>query len=108
MRNCERLKAKPSAKDAIEVILPKAGGTPVLAHPIQIRGMGPEGSEEFYANADKLIGRLKKQGLKGLECFHPDHSEEQAGRRLKLRKNTICILRPDRIFMEMIMARINT
>jgi hypothetical protein len=42
--------------------------------------MGEPGSEEFFANADKLIGRLRKQGLKGLECFHPDHSEEQSMR----------------------------
>ncbi len=72
-------KAKPSVKDAIEVII-KAGGTPVLAHPIQIKGMGIPGSEEFFENADKLIGRLRKKGLKGLECYHPDHNEEQAMR----------------------------
>ena len=72
-------KVKPLAKDAIKVIT-DAGGTPVLAHPIQTRGIGRPGSEEFYANIDKIIGRLKKQGLKGLECFHPDQNFEQSMR----------------------------
>ncbi len=72
-------KVKPLAKDAIEVIK-EAGGTPVLAHPIQTRGIGRPGSEQFYTNIDKIIGRLKRQGLKGLECFHPDQDFEQSMR----------------------------
>ena len=71
--------AKPLAKDAIKVIK-DAGGTPVLAHPIQTRGIGRPGSEKFYENIDKIIGRLKRQGLKGLECFHPDQNFEQSMR----------------------------
>ena len=71
--------AKPLAKDAIKVIK-NAGGTPVLAHPIQTRGIGRPGSEEFYEKIDKIIGRLKRQGLKGLECFHPDQNFEQSMR----------------------------
>ena len=70
---------KPLAKDAIEVIK-EAGGTPVLAHPIQTRGIGRPGSEEFYTNIEKIIRRLKHQGLKGLECFHPDQNFEQSRR----------------------------
>lgn len=69
-------KAGPRAPEALEVIR-KAGGTPVLAHPIQIRGIGEPGSEEFFANLEKIIAGLKRQGLKGLECFHPSHSEGQ-------------------------------
>lgn len=72
-------KVKPLAKDAIQVIK-NAGGTPVLAHPIQTRGIGRPGSEEFYGKIEKIIGRLKKQGLKGLECFHPDQNFEQSMR----------------------------
>ena len=70
---------KPLAKDAIKVIK-EAGGTPVLAHPIQTRGIGKPGSEEFYTNIEKIIKRLKYQGLKGLECFHPDQNFEQSMR----------------------------
>ena len=72
-------KGKPLAKDAIQIIK-EAGGTPVLAHPIQTRGIGRPGSEQFYENIDKIIGRLKRQGLKGLECFHPDQNFEQSMR----------------------------
>ena len=72
-------KVKPLAKDAIAIIK-EAGGTPVLAHPIQTRGIGRPGSEQFYTNIDKIIGRLKRQGLKGLECFHPDQDFEQSMR----------------------------
>ena len=72
-------KVKPLAKDAIQIIK-EAGGTPVLAHPIQTRGIGRPGSEQFYENIDKIIGRLKRQGLKGLECFHPDQDFEQSMR----------------------------
>ncbi|MDD4200858.1 MAG: PHP domain-containing protein [Eubacteriales bacterium] len=77
-RKCRAIKkVKPHAKDAMEVIL-KAGGTPVLAHPIQTRGVGKTGSDEFFENMDRIIGKLKTQGLKGLECFHPDQNFEQS------------------------------
>jgi len=61
-------------------VIKQAGGTPVLAHPIQTRGIGRPGSEEFFQNMDMIIGRLKRQGLKGLECFHPDQNFEQSMR----------------------------
>ena len=70
---------KPLAKDAIQIIK-EAGGTPVLAHPIQTRGIGRPGTEQFYTNIEKIIRRLKHQGLKGLECFHPDQNFEQSMR----------------------------
>ena len=56
----------------------------MLAHPIQTRGIGSPGSEEFYENIETLIARLKKQGLRGLECFHPDQNEEQSARFVQL------------------------
>ena len=70
-------KVKPRIETAIE-LMNRIGGIPVLAHPIQLKGMGEPGSEEFYDNLDKLLAHLKKSGLKGLECYHPDHNEEQA------------------------------
>ena len=76
-------KTKPSAEEAIRVLL-QAGGIPVLAHPIQTRGIGETGSEEFFENVEKIIARLKKQGLKGLECYHPDMNEEQSARFVEL------------------------
>ena len=77
------IKVKPLASKAIEIIS-RAGGTPVLAHPIQTRGIGKPGSEKFYENMDGIIGRLKKQGLKGLECFHPDQNFEQSMRFIEM------------------------
>ena len=56
----------------------------VLAHPIQTRGVGETGSEEFYKNMDTIIRRLKLQGLKGLECYHPDQDHEQTMRFIEL------------------------
>lgn len=79
-RRCREIKkVKPRASEAIDVIL-KAGGTPVLAHPIQTRGIGRTGSDEFFENMEQIIRRLKLQGLKGLECFHPDQDFEQSMR----------------------------
>lgn len=76
-------KVKPLASEAIDVIR-SAGGIPVLAHPIQTRGIGIPGSEEFFGNIEKIIARLKKQGLKGLECYHPDQDAEQSARFVEL------------------------
>lgn len=70
-------KEKLDAEEAIGLIR-AAGGIAVLAHPIQIRGFGEPGSEAFYQQVDQLVGRLRKAGLGGLECFHRDHSREQA------------------------------
>ena len=70
-------KVKPRIEDAIATIN-NAGGIPVLAHPIQIKGIGIPGSEEFYENLEEKIKHLKKAGLKGIECYHPDHNEENS------------------------------
>lgn len=69
-------KEKMMASEAIQLIK-EAGGIAVLAHPIQTRGVGEPGSEEFYKNMDVIVRRLKIQGLKGLECYHPDQDHEQ-------------------------------
>lgn len=72
-------KEKLPAAEAIRLIS-EAGGMAVLAHPAKIRGMGERGSEEFWKNMNLLIRDLKKLGLKGVECYHPDHSEDEAWR----------------------------
>lgn len=78
-------KEKVLASEAIALIN-EAGGTAVLAHPIQTRGAGETGSEEFYRNMETIIKRLKSQGLGGLECYHPDQNSEQTGRFVELAK----------------------
>lgn len=72
-------KEKLPAAEAIRLIS-EAGGMAVLAHPAKIRGMGERGSEEFWKNMNLLIRDLKKLGLKGVECYHPNHSEDEAWR----------------------------
>ena len=64
-------------EEAIELIK-QAGGMAVVAHPGKIRGFGEKGSEQYWANMDSMLKDLKKAGLKGLECYHPSHSEEDA------------------------------
>ena len=72
-------KEKPLAREAIEIIS-KAGGMPVLAHPIQTKDIGRKGSEQFYKHIEEIIAELKRQGLTGMECFHPDQDFEQSMR----------------------------
>lgn len=76
-------KEKLKTSAAIHLIR-EAEGMAVLAHPIQIKQFGAPGSEEFYEKTEQLIRELKKEGLAGLECFHPDHSGEQAERFVKM------------------------
>lgn len=70
-------KEKISFEEAIKLIK-GAGGIPVLAHPMKIRGIGERGSSEFFGNLDKILRKLKIAGLSGLECYHSDHTEEEA------------------------------
>lgn len=70
-------KEKLETKEAIG-LMKEAGGIAVLAHPIQIRELGQPGSEEFFEQVDGLVNELKKAGLGGLECFHPDQTRQQA------------------------------
>ena len=55
-----------SAQDAIEAIL-RARGVPVLAHPGQLGN-------------DALVTELIHRGLRGIEAFHPTHSDGNARR----------------------------
>ncbi len=59
-------------------VLLAAGATVVWAHPMKTKGIGKRGSEEFYANMEKILVDLKKMGLKGIECYHTNHSEEES------------------------------
>jgi len=65
-------KEKLSAKEAIELIY-GAGGIAVLAHPMKVTGL----SGEHFKDLETLIIKLKGYGLKGMECFYPEHSEEE-------------------------------
>jgi len=76
-------KEKVLAADAIALIK-EAGGIAVLAHPIQTRGIGEKDSEEFYQNIETIVKRLKKQGLKGMECYHPDQDHHQTLRFIEM------------------------
>ena len=63
--------------EAIELIN-RAGGMAVIAHPGKIKSLGEKGTAEYRDALDGLIRELKKAGLKGIECFHPSHSENEA------------------------------
>ncbi len=65
-------KEKLSAKEAIALIN-GAGGIAVLAHPMKVTGL----SGEYFTELENLIIKLKGYGLKGMECFYPEHSEEE-------------------------------
>lgn len=61
-----------------------AGGVPVVAHPMKIKHIGDRTTEEFWKNLEIIIKGLKKSGLKGLECFHPNHSHDESIRLVSL------------------------
>ena len=67
---------KMNTVEAIELVN-GAGGIAVLAHPGKIKSLGEKGTEEYRNNLDELLRELKKAGLKGMECIHPSHSEEE-------------------------------
>ena len=56
-------------KEAISLVL-KSHGFPVLAHPSTLTGLDPE-------ELDGFIGELVMLGLKGIEAYYPDHTDEQ-------------------------------
>ncbi|MEA1968446.1 MAG: ribonuclease III [Thermodesulfobacteriota bacterium] len=62
-------KFRLSCREAIELIL-DAGGIPVLAHPGLIK---PTENNSLT----KLINQLVEMGLKGIEVYHTDHTQEQ-------------------------------
>ena len=76
----QRLKQLPyPTLDAFKLIQ-GAGGVPVLAHPMKIKGIGEKGSDEFFDNLTRLLTKLNENGLYGLECFHPSASDEDSER----------------------------
>lgn len=67
---------KVNYKDALKIIR-EAGGIPVLAHPGEIyKGLTTE----------KLIKEFKVYGLKGIEVFHPSHSNDEVNKFYNLAK----------------------
>lgn len=76
-------KKKLPVAEAIRLIK-GAGGIPVLAHPMEVDKIGRRGSPEFYENLDHLLSVLCKEGLEGLECIYPDHTEEETLKAIEL------------------------
>ncbi|MGF6375198.1 putative metal-dependent phosphoesterase TrpH [Clostridiales Family XIII bacterium PM5-7] len=75
MEQVERKKL--STKDAITLIK-EAGGMAVLAHPMKTKGIGEPGTEAFFDHLKTMLTQLKKEGLKGVECYHPSADEHQS------------------------------
>ncbi|HEY5584081.1 MAG TPA: PHP domain-containing protein [Ruminiclostridium sp.] len=61
--------------DGIKVII-KAGGIPVIAHPVFLR--------KSYVEMDKLLKELKEYGLAGIEAIYSENSKEDTGNFLRL------------------------
>lgn len=76
-------KKKMTTEEGIKLIN-SAGGISVLAHPMKIKNLGEKGSDEYMNKLESIIVDLKKKGLKGLECFHPSASHEQAMELVKI------------------------
>ena len=72
-----------SSEDAVGLIK-GAGGTPVLAHPGEVKGIGEKESAEFYENIEQIISELVKTGLEGLECYYPKHTDKDTDRFLDM------------------------
>jgi len=70
-------KKRLSPEDSIKLIK-NAGGISVLAHPYQTKLEGE--------NLEKLIKKLKSQGLDGIEVFYSLHSERMTGEYLSYAK----------------------
>ena len=70
-------KALLSPEEAISLVL-KAKGVPVLAHPITLK--------LDYFSLKKYIKKLKDLGLKGIEAYYTEHSEEFTQEILKYAK----------------------
>ncbi len=64
-----------SPEEGIREIV-KAGGLPVLAHPVHLN--------MDYKSLDKLLEYLAEKGLKGIEAIYVDNSEEETQMLLKL------------------------
>jgi hypothetical protein len=74
---------KPTPKEGIKAIL-GAGGTAVLAHPVQIGLPEPE--------LERLIKEFTGYGLGGVECYYSEHTPEMTEFYLSLaRKYGLCV-----------------
>jgi isopropylmalate/homocitrate/citramalate synthase len=55
---------------------------------MKIKGIGEKSSEEFFSNLIRLITRLKKAGLTGIEVSHPSASPEDTERLVDISHRT--------------------
>lgn len=69
-------KERASSPEGIHAIL-AAGGIPVWAHPGKTRTGAERDSAEYYRFLESALDELMADGLQGLECCHPDHSEQE-------------------------------
>ena len=68
-------KSKLNPEEGIQEIL-KAGGVPVLAHPIHLY--------LSWSQLDSLLGELKSFGLKGIETYYVDNTPADTGKLMRL------------------------
>ena len=76
-------KVKVDSREAVKTIT-AAGGIAVLAHPIQAKGWTEPDDENYYNKIDTIVADLKKEGLSGIECYHPDQDRAQTLRFLDI------------------------
>ena len=69
-------KQRLSCRKAIQIIS-EAGGIPVLAHPGLL-------NIDQERDLEDVIVSLKEKGLKGLEIYYPEHSEQQIQQLLRI------------------------
>jgi len=69
-------KQRLSCQKAIQIIT-EAGGIPVLAHPGLL-------NLEQESDLESLIVSLKEKGLKGVEVYYPEHSDQQIQELLRI------------------------
>ena len=84
----QRLKQMPYPTEEAIKLIQGAGGAAVLAHPMKIKGIGEKSSDEFFSNLIRLITRLKKAGLSGIEVSHPSSSPEDTERLIDISHRT--------------------
>ncbi len=77
---------KISAEKAIKLIV-GAGGTPVLAHPMKISHMNIREGETFFGRLNQQLAKLKKWGLRGMECYYSSHTPEETKQLVHLAQN---------------------
>lgn len=65
-----------ASEEAIRTVT-QAGGIPVLAHPYKIRELKPK-EEGFLERFEPVLKAMVGAGLKGIECFHPSATHEEA------------------------------